>query len=130
MADLTINDAHFNIIKSFLPLTLIASVNIDAGEAIAMDSNGEWVLATTASTQVFLAADSVLAGRGVTGVWKGDVELGDALSALAYGDLLYTSANAGKIETTGVAGDEIGFVVPHAERGRVRKLLRLFGKEK
>ena len=78
--------------------TKVASVDIDAGQAIHEDANGQWALAlaTTAAngTAVYVAAKKVRKGAGLTGIRKG-VFYGFNVTGLAFNAAIYLSDTAG-----------------------------------
>lgn len=132
MADLTIvatevrpvrvGDEHMH--------TAPAGEVIAAGQYIRWSTAGKFELGkATAAGEVgdgFIALKSVIVGESLTGV-KGPclLDVGDALSAMAYGDTVYLSDTDGTLATTaGTVSTFVGTVVP-GWAGSAKKLLRL-----
>lgn len=127
MADLTIDveQVSFDNVNVDRQLELIASVDIAIGKAISINASGLWELADNSEAFPFFATDTVKAGKSLVGYSDADIDAGSAISGLAYGALVYTSSTAGLWADSGSAGDEVGFIIPFQERGRLRKILRL-----
>lgn len=127
MADLVIVPAEvaFSSVESESKLTAEAGVAITRGQLIHITSAGLWELGDTGNQFLYVAMDSVSAGQMLDGCQVADLDLNDALDAVAFMTIIYSSATAGAMATDVSAGDEIGYVIPLTERGEVKKLLRL-----
>lgn len=111
--------------------TLPAAVDIDAGQPIYVNSDGKYALAdgSAAGTlvDVHVALADAYAGMPVTGVRGSSLlDVGDAISALAFGASVYVSNTAGTMsDTAGDVSKVIGIVVPSWAKTTVEKLLRV-----
>jgi hypothetical protein len=128
MADLVIDASKVRLVEPRDPLTLIAGVDIDAGETCAPNATtGKWALVdSTFVGPVWVSINTVKAGRAMTAVYDGDVYLGAALDSLNFGAPVYLSTVAGKMADTGA--DLIGWVIPvygNNINGTASKLLKV-----
>ncbi|WP_273845411.1 capsid cement protein [Rubrobacter calidifluminis] len=98
-----------------------AAAAIDAGRVVALDSRGR---ATSSGTNIegIAVTSAKQAGASLDVIREGIVDLGDALSALAFGAAVYASPDGTLDDATGT---EIGRVT--ASNGEIpsRKLLRV-----
>lgn len=104
MAAITIAAADVHVIQSVEQLTLPAAAAITAGQLINVDSNGKFRLASAASAGALgnrqaMAAKSVDAGFPVTGIYKGLVGVGNALSAIAFDATVFAADTSGGLDT-------------------------------
>ena len=135
MATLTVTAAKvgFLDIDTLLEkLTLPAGEAIDAGEVMRIDTTtGKWKLAAGGAAAdaraSFLAVKSAnTANVAITGVRKGAIDLGNALSGVDYDADLYLSNTTGKISTTaGTVSKVVGTVIPAFGHTTADKLLRV-----
>ena len=110
--------------------TAPAAEAVLAGQYMRFDANGKWVLGNaTAAGEVgfgYIAEIAAAIGEAVTGL-KGPcvLDVGDALSAMAYGDPVYLSDTDATLATTaGTVSTIVGRVVP-GWAGSAKKLLLL-----
>lgn len=133
MADLTITATDVAAVKVIEQETGAVEEAVDAGEMVAYDATtGLYELAdqdvhTTQRKLVGMAIrNGNQAGIAVTVVRKGLVNVGDALAGLSFGDVVYLSATAGKIDSADPGGTiVVGTVVPAWGHTTADKLLRL-----
>ncbi len=101
-------------------LTLVASVNIAAGQAVRIVQSstgaGKWALADASDYEganaYGIATETVLAGFPLTAVRKGVVD-GLDLSGLDYWADVYLSDTAGALaDARGTVGKRVGAVIP------------------
>jgi hypothetical protein len=131
MADLTLNAAKIAPVfagKGRI-FSYIASVDITAGTAVRINSNGkiEGADASDAGTAQFrgIALQSVGAGQPVDVMDEGHIT-GFTISALAYDAPIYLSAD-GKLGTTaGTVSVVVGRIAPLSDKD-FTKVLRLTG---
>lgn len=110
--------------------TAPAAVAVLAGQAVRPDANAKWVLANATDAasvgDLFFAEIAVAINETLT-AHKGPAvfDVGDSLSALAYGDAVYLGDTDGAITTTaGTVSTVIGRVTS-GWAGSAKKLLRL-----
>ena len=132
MADLTITADDVRLVRGGdeHQHTAPAGEAITAGQYIRWSTAGKFELGNaTAAGEVgdgFIALKDAAVGEAVTGV-KGPclLEVGDALSAMAYGATVYLSDTDATLATTaGTVSTFVGTVVP-GWAGSAKKLLRL-----
>lgn len=120
MAALTITPADVAPVRVIEQSTGPANEAIDAGEAVYMvaatgkyalaDENATWPAERVAGISIQNASE---AGITITVVKKGIIDLGDALDGMDFGDPVFLSQTAGKLEDATVgAGIIVGQVVP------------------
>jgi hypothetical protein len=140
MADLTITAADVHVVESPQQLrTRVAGAAVDAGAPVYQDSNGKVQEAqgdgTAAERAVIGVAITTAAGANdpVSVAGPGAlVDLGDALSSVAYGATLYLSNTAGLIaDSAGSVSVVLGTVeaveVMSAADSAYDKLFRVSG---
>jgi hypothetical protein len=131
MTNLTITAANVAVVYPGFVDNGIASEAITAGQAVRMSTTtGKWEKAnatTYAEAQVRgIALQSVAAGVGFQIMMLGDIELGDALSSLAYDANVYLSDTDGTLsDTTGTVVRLVGKVAPVLGESTPRKVLRV-----
>ena len=109
MTALTVTASKVAVIEAWETMTLPAAENINAGQYIRLDTNGKFALGNaTTSGEVgnggAIALSPVKAGYAVTGLRRGLLEVGDAVSSLNIGAAVYLN------DTDGVLGDAAGTV--------------------
>lgn len=119
MAALTITDTAVHTVQVTQQETLPAAVAIAAGQYIMIDVNGKWALGNSAvggagiGKRGALAAKTVAAGEALTGIIKGIMDLGNALSAVAYDAAVYVNdANGSLGDAAGTVSKVVGNVRP------------------
>lgn len=130
-ANLSITATDVAAVEVIEQMTAPAAEAIDAGEAVFIDTNGKFQLAdqdeATEDDPAGVAISTAnAAGITITVVRKGIVDLGDALSSLAYGASVYLSATPGGIYDSDPGNTIlIGKVVPGWGYTTADKLLRV-----
>lgn len=126
MAALTIVDADVSVNwdKPHEPLNSVAAVAITAAQPIRLDTAGDWVLANATDAAslglTYLASKAVASGEALTGIRYGQINLGVALAALAFGAPVYVSDTPGTLATTaGTVSKVAGNVMPAQGSGNV-----------
>jgi hypothetical protein len=135
MANLTVTAAKVHVVEVIEQDTLPASVALTAGQVVKVDANGKWALAlaTTAAnaglTRRAMVTKSVDAGMPVTAIYRGVVDPGGAIDALAYDASVFLSDTAGTLaDAAGTVSTVVGTVIPGWGSGATPdKLLRLNG---
>lgn len=133
--ELTIVSANVRPVEIIEKQTLPASVAINAGQLIKVDSNGDWALAlaTTAANagkRTAMAINKASIGEAITGVYKGVIDLGGtALDAVANDADLYVSDTSGAIATSAGTATRIvaQVTVGRGSATQQDKLLRMNG---
>jgi len=117
MANLTITTVHTVQVQQ--QVTLPASVAIAQGQYIIEDTNGKWAIgnATTQGNvgrRAAIATKAVDAGMPLTGLVKGVMDVGNALSALAFDAQVFLSDTVGGVlaDTAGTVSKVVGTVRP------------------
>ncbi len=132
MADLALKTANrIEVSDSLDQLTLQASVDVTAGQAVYADANGQWALAdasvvgTSALVQIYVALKTVKALQAVTAVRVGEID-GVNVDALAYGAPIYLSDTAGALSSTpGTIVVILGWVLAAPAGAAVDKIIHL-----
>lgn len=132
MANLTISACHLVKGDDEHMLTLPASVDIAAGQAVRPDAaSGKWVLALATSAanagDTHVALTTVKAGEPLTAVKSSCVlDVGEALAALSFGAIVYLSDTAGTLaDSAGTVSTVMGKVIPGWAYTTPDKLLRV-----
>lgn len=120
MANLSITSTDVHPVRVYEQLTGPVAEAIDAGEVVRMDaSTGKFTLANatdlTEGAIVGICVKSAAVGLAATVVVKGIVDLGDALTAESYGEILYLSDTDGAMDDGDGSPTEtvpVGIVVP------------------
>jgi predicted RecA/RadA family phage recombinase len=108
-----------------------AAETITRGQVIRQDTSGKWVKAAAdtsghAGNKRAIALHDVIAGQALTGLRKGLLDIGDALSALAFDALVYLSDTGGGMDTAaGTVSTVIGTVESVWAATSADKLLRV-----
>lgn len=132
MANLTITAADVRVVRrgDEHQHTAPAVEAFNAGQYIRWSTAGKFELGNaTSAGEVgygYIAEKTTAVGEAVTGL-KGPtlLDVGDALSAMAYGDSVYLSDTDGTLATTaGTVSTVVGKVVP-GWAGSAKKLLQL-----
>jgi hypothetical protein len=135
MADLTITASRVALVKGGdeHQETAPAAAALTAGSLCYFDTNGKWAL-VDADTAAHVAAvvgvalnDVETANETLTCAIKGaQVDLGDAIDALAFGAAVYASNTAGALgDAAGTTSLVVGRVVPGWGGTTADKLLQL-----
>lgn len=131
MADLTVTKCKLVKGGDEHQFTAPAAVAIVPGNSIRINTDGKFELADASAAgtlgDVYVAINKAAAGETVTGVKSPSVvDLGDALSALAYGALVYVSDTAGALnDGAGTVTKVVGTVIPSWGDTTPGKLLRV-----
>lgn len=132
MADLTISSCHLVKGDDEHMLTLPASVNVAAGQAVTPDpTSGKWVLALADTAahagDTHVALTTVKAGEALTAVKSSALlDVGEALAGLNFAAIVYLSDTAGTLASTaGTVSTVMGKVVPGWAYTTPDKLLRV-----
>ena len=131
MADLTLTVADVSPVEIFEQWTGPAAEAITKGEMVRLDtSSGKVTPANASDTAEYrtrgMALEAVAAGQSVTVVKRGVMDIGDVLTALAYDQVLYLSANDGLIATAVTVETKIiGRIVPSWGATTADKLLHI-----
>lgn len=131
MADLTVTKCKLVRGGDEHQHTAPAAVAIEKGNAIRINTDGKFELADASAAgtlgDVYVALNRAAAGETVTGVKSPTLlDLGDALSALAYGASVYVSDTAGALnDGAGTVSKVAGTVVPSWGDTTPGKLLRV-----
>lgn len=119
MSDLTITADDVAIVKSVEQLTGPCAEDIDAGEAVRIDSNGYFTLGNASSASegdiVGIAANSGVEGQTITALKRGLLGLGDGLSSVAFNTQIKLSDTDGALDDgagSPTADYIVGKVVP------------------
>lgn len=132
--ELTITATDVSLVRKIDVIEGVASVDLAAGELVRYDgSTGKLAkaLATSAANlgyRIGIVIKSAKAGRAVTALAKGEIALGNALSAVAWGAPIYASDTAAQIATSaGTVSKIIGQVeaVWSTPNGVPDKILRV-----
>ncbi len=110
----------------------VAGVAVTAGQVVRLDtSSGKYVLANaTTSANVGnrpgVALNNADANGALTVLFKGEIDLGDALSALAYDAQVFLSDTDGAMaDTAGTVSKVLGTVTPRWASVTADKVLRV-----
>ncbi len=135
MANLTVVAANVHVVEVVEQDTLPAAVAVTAGQIVKVDVNGKWALALATSqanaglTRRAFVTRSVDAGMPVTAIYRGVVDPGGAIDALAYDASVFLSDTAGTMaDAAGTVSVVVGTVIPGWGSGATPdKLLRIDG---
>jgi hypothetical protein len=126
---LSITESLVGVVEKTEVHTYPAAAAIDAGCSIYLNTDGKWAKADhDAGTGVRAVATYTahIANASLEGMRKGVLDIGNALSGVAYGASLYLSSTAGKIDDAITADEEeIGQCVPAWDATTADKLLRV-----
>jgi hypothetical protein len=133
MANLAVTASEVSLVRNDPDdqITLPANVVLDKGTHVKIDgTTGHWVKAIdtdVATTQTYITIESAIAaGYTVTAIRKGIIDLGDALSGLAYGARVWASATAGVLADAATAASAaVGEVMPATAERPYAKLLKV-----
>lgn len=131
MADFAaVTAASVAIVEMIEGETLPAAAVITAGQVMGYDADGKWVLADSDAVvlpQAIACNSASVAGMPVTGMKRGVLNVGDILTAAAYGALVYCSDTAGYLADATSGGlAAIAKVVPiHDNTTQADKALRV-----
>jgi len=132
MADLTITPASVAPVRIDEQRSGPTAVAMEAGVVVYVDSNGKYALANGNAAPQAVAAGITLekattAGETVTVMRKGLLDVGNALSALAFQAPVYLSNTSGGIlgDGAGSVSLVVGTVVPVWGATTADKLLRV-----
>lgn len=134
MANLTIVEADVAVVEEIESLTAPVAAAVVAtllpGCTAVLDSNGEFVLGdgSEAATQYGAGLCVERCGRAAKVLYQGLVNLGDAITALAFNAKVYLSDDAGLLANgTGTVSHVVGRVVSKGGTNSTTndKLLRL-----
>lgn len=125
MANLAAPTGAVTIVRIERSETLPADVDIDAGELIAPDTDGRWILAADGDGlgSKAVALRTVEAGQALTGLQKGKYYPGGQVDALAFGDPVFLSATPGALADATVTEDAVGHVEPHTGAAPYQKII-------
>jgi hypothetical protein len=111
MANLTITESDVSLVDVIEKVTGPAGEVFTAGSLVHYGTDGRTLKGAGTATTTGIAINGAdIANKTVTIVKRGIVDLGAALAGLAFGDLVYASATAGLLATTGTV--VVGDVVP------------------
>ena len=130
MADqLSITESLVAVVEMIEGHTYPAAAATDAGCSLYLNSSGKWAKADhDAGTGVDAVATytAAVTNAPLQGMRKGILDIGNALTGVAYGDSLYLSSTAGAIDDAITADEEvIGDCVPAWSHTTADKLLRV-----
>lgn len=129
VSQLSITESLVGVVELIEGHTYPAAAAIDAGCSIYLDSNGKWAKADHDAgygVRAVATYTAAIANAPLQGMRKGVLDIGNALSGVAYGAKLYLSSTPGKIDD-GITADEeeIGQCVPAWDATTADKLLRV-----
>jgi hypothetical protein len=133
MANLTVIASEVSLVRNDPDdqHTLPANVAMDKGTHVKIDgTTGNWVKAVDTDigvAQTYITIESAIAaGYSVTAIRKGLIDLGDALSGLAYGARVWASATAGVLADAATAANaQVGTVFAVTSERPYAKILQV-----
>jgi hypothetical protein len=132
MANIVITAARVAPIDIVEAQTKPSAVAITAGQWVTEDANGFWKLALATSSanagdrRAIALSSTEYVGMAVTAMYKGKLDIGDGLSALAYDAPLYLSDTAGATaDAAGTASVVVGTVTSGHAESPASKLLQI-----
>ena len=132
MTALSISTVRVAAVKVLEQMTGPAGEAIAAGDVVRLDATSGKFMKAKADTEANGRAIGVsiqnasASGMPITVVTQGWLDLGDALSALDFDDLVYLGNTAGQMgDAAGTVEEHVGRVIPGWSSTTADKLLRL-----